>query len=175
MWLQPAWFSSMFSVKPRQLRADTERNDRTFWATRGKRGAMVIKPNGFFSVGKRSFKPNGLFNIKRGFKPNNLFNIHKRSFKPNGLFNVKKSFMKPYILTIFWSGDKKNPDPGQILIIMNLFPMICCCTRTPGWRTSWPCSSRCCRTGWRLATWFPVLPDGFKPIYQSALKGIFFS
>jgi len=85
----PSWFSSMFSVKPRQLRADTERNDRTFWATRGKRGGidMVIKPNGFFSVGKRAFKPNGLFNIKRGFKPNNLFNIHKRSFmKPNGLF-----------------------------------------------------------------------------------------
>ena len=98
----------MFSVKPRQLRADTERNDRTFWATRGKRGDMVIKPNGFFSVGKRSFKPNGLFNIKRGFKPNNLFNIHKRSFKPNGLFNVKKSFMKPNGLFATFEGSKRS-------------------------------------------------------------------
>lgn len=98
----------MFSVKPRQLRADTERNDRTFWATRGKRGGMVIKPNGFFSVGKRSFKPNGLFNIKRGFKPNNLFNIHKRSFKPNGLFNVKRSFMKPNGLFATFEGSKRS-------------------------------------------------------------------
>jgi len=108
--LVPAWLSSMFSVTPRQLRADTERNDRTFWATRGKRGGidMVIKPNGFFSVGKRGFKPNGLFNIKRGFKPNNLFNLHKRSFKPNGLFNIKRSYMKPNGLFATFEGGKRS-------------------------------------------------------------------
>ena len=109
-YFQPAWLSSMFSVAPRQLRADTERNDRTFWATRGKRGGidMVIKPNGFFSVGKRGFKPNGLFNIKRGFKPNNLFNLHKRSFKPNGLFNIKRSYMKPNGLFATFEGGKRS-------------------------------------------------------------------
>merc|ERR1712147_183754 len=100
----------MFSVTPRQLRADTERNDRTFWATRGKRAGidMVIKPNGFFSVGKRGFKPNGLFNIKRGFKPNNLFNVHKRGFKPNGLFNLKRSYMKPNGLFATFEGGKRS-------------------------------------------------------------------
>jgi len=111
----PSWFSSMFSVKPRQLRADTERNDRTFWATRGKRGGfdMVIKPNGFFSVGKRAFKPNGLFNIKRGFKPNNLFNIHKRSFmKPNGLFATFEGGKRSHSLKPngFFALTKRSPE-----------------------------------------------------------------
>ena len=71
----------MFGVLPRQLRGDTGRNEHTFWATRWKRAGMmdmVIKPNGFFNVGKRGFKPNGLFNIKRmGFKPN-MFNVNKK-------------------------------------------------------------------------------------------------
>ena len=101
----------MFGVLPRQLRGDTGRNEHTFWATRGKRAGMmdmVIKPNGFFNVGKRGFKPNGLFNIKRmGFKPN-MFNVNKRSFKPNGLFNIKRSFMKPNGLFATFEGGKRS-------------------------------------------------------------------
>ena len=101
------WYEAMFSggavVEPREPRAGAAQH--TFWATRGKRGDTAeveaadtgkwkkssLKPNGFFIIGKRGFKPNGLFNLKRNYKPNGLFNIKhvKRSFmKPNGLFST---------------------------------------------------------------------------------------
>merc|ERR1719317_1185587 len=47
------WWGQLLGVRqiqPRTLRAD---KDDMFWATRGKRG-IVIKPNGFFSLTKRS-------------------------------------------------------------------------------------------------------------------------
>jgi len=89
----PSWWSSMFGIKPRALRSDSQ----NFWAARGKRAALAIKPNGLFQPIKwkraTMMKPNGLFVIgkRSSLKPNSLFTMTngKRSFmKPNGLFST---------------------------------------------------------------------------------------
>jgi len=115
----PPWWNSVFGVKPRSLRADRGKDER-FWATRGKRSGLsikpnglfqpikwkkastLLKPNGFFMMGKRSsFKPNSLFSMTRGkrsfMKPNGLFSPLENyggkrsiSLKPNGLFSLTK-------------------------------------------------------------------------------------
>ena len=102
----------MFGVK--QIEQRSPRGDKTFWATRGKRGS--IKPNGFFHPmnGKRSLKPNGLFGVHGGkrssLKPNSFLALTagKRSsfkpniiLKPNGLFSLTKRSEVPIIPGIF--------------------------------------------------------------------------
>jgi len=96
----PPWWSSVFGVKPRSLRADRGKDER-FWATRGKRSGLLIKPNGLFQPIKwkkaTTLKPNGFFMMgkRSSFKPNSLFSMTRgrRSFmKPNGLFSPLESY-----------------------------------------------------------------------------------
>jgi len=85
-----------------------------FMSMAGKRGGL--KPNGLFgNMGKRSYKPNGLFSLsgKRAiFKPNSLFNVHGKrsmSLKPNGFFSLDKRIFKPNgLFTAFKRGLKPN-------------------------------------------------------------------
>merc|ERR1719410_2131601 len=73
--VEPSWWTSMFGVKPRALRADSQGGkEERFWATRGKRASLAMKPNGLFVIGKRS-----------SLKPNSLF----------AMTNGKRSYMKP--------------------------------------------------------------------------------
>ena len=116
------------SVEPRSVR--TVGRQEKFWATRGKRSEMFIKPNGLFQPlnGKRDsmsmMKPNGFFMVGKrsspveggqllsvtpgarvyGFKPNGIFasfdDKRSLSLKPNGLFTLTKKskpFHKRYI------------------------------------------------------------------------------
>jgi len=118
------WWNSMLgfrSLEPRSVR-NVGRQEK-FWATRGKRGDMFFKPNGLFSPlnGKRNtrtvMKPNGFFMMGKrgnglaatagspvlslspgtkvyGFKPNGLFasfdDKRSLSLKPNGIFSLTK-------------------------------------------------------------------------------------
>jgi len=100
--VEPSWWTSMFGVKPRALRADIQGGkEERFWATRGKRASLAIKPNGLFQPIKwkraNMMKPNGLFVIgkRSSLKPNSLFAMTngKRSYmKPNGLFSTIESY-----------------------------------------------------------------------------------
>lgn len=102
---QPPWWSSFLDVRSMEPR---KRQLEKFWATRGKRGDVYIKPNalftpmytkknmkpnGFFMMGKRSvgLKPNGIFAKKSHWGSSaGLFGSHKRYIKPNGLFSITK-------------------------------------------------------------------------------------
>merc|ERR1712154_559378 len=82
-----------------------------FWATRGKRSDMFIKPNGFFMMGKRSSPVQGGQFLSAsptarvyGFNPNGIFatfdDKRSLSLKPNGIFTLtkrSKPFHKRYI------------------------------------------------------------------------------
>ena len=69
-------------------------------------GKRSLKPNGLFNVqGKRKqfypkrnfLKPNGFFLLsKRAIKPNGLFSTMKRGLKPNGLFSAIKRGLADY-------------------------------------------------------------------------------
>jgi len=118
----PPWWGQVFGVQPRVLRADKGKSER-FWATRGKRSVMSIKPNGLFQPiswkrSKPALKPNGFFMMgkRSSLKPNSLFSMTqgKRtiSLKPNGLFSLTKRsgdgplieemYPKEYIYDQFW-------------------------------------------------------------------------
>jgi len=75
----------------------------------GKRN-IVLKPNGLFSLTKRSIGPEeddvnsemssstdpvSYYNTAHWGIPNGLFGAYKRAMKPNGLFSLKKKSMKP--------------------------------------------------------------------------------
>merc|ERR550539_770434 len=101
----PPWWSSYLDLRSMEPR---KRQLEKFWATRGKRGDVYIKPNalftpmyskknmkpnGFFMMGKRSFnlKPNGIFAKRSHYgAQGGLFGSHKRYIKPNGLFSITK-------------------------------------------------------------------------------------